>query len=247
MFRIQWVVCVSDRASGHCSNTAISGYWSRLGWPCCQVLNKCLIDAVVVVQYITKHYSSFAVVSLCCRFYFIGRILFRRPFKAHLLDWVLQWCADELIRQLANVTYNCSCLLVCGREQRAMLASELEKNSDSFSPPETTRVPRTSPAVRVFEFVWRLEFACTKLKLIGSGMFQLFRHIYASCPTADLSRLFYMVKWKTKRKSKTTQDGGMLRARDHFFGLGLGLGLMKYWSWFDTLWSCLKSIFVLQV
>jgi len=35
------------------------------------------------------------------------------------------------------------------REQRAMLASELEKNSDSFSPPETHRVPRTSPAVSV--------------------------------------------------------------------------------------------------
>lgn len=41
-----------------------------------------------------------------------------------------------------------------------MLASELEKNSDSFSPPETNRVPRTSHAVGVSVIfgLW-LEFA----------------------------------------------------------------------------------------
>jgi len=47
-------------------------------------------------------------------------------------------------------------LSVFGREQRAMLASELEKNSESFSPPEPHRALRSPPAtVRVLLIVTR--------------------------------------------------------------------------------------------
>jgi len=133
-------------------------------------------------------------------------------------DWQYEW--DRGIRQPCVVKMlECKAwwvdAVLCDRcrEQRAMLASELEKNSDSFSPPETHRVLRTSPAVSMLP---HYSLQCESKKIPPEDLWQFFQNgweffnqilwaYYAFLSTLEYEFLFnYLQIWRSYAILSTT-------------------------------------------